>query len=51
MLHMKRLGAMLAVTLLAALPAGAETGTDKTAGSLARFYMSGSSEYLIRFVR
>ena len=30
MLHMKRLGAMLAVTLLAALPAGAETGTDKS---------------------
>lgn len=28
-----------------------ETGTDKQAGSLARFYMSGSSEYLIQFYR
>jgi len=28
-----------------------ETGTDKQAGAIARFYMSGSSEYLIQFVR
>ena len=28
-----------------------ETGTDKSAGAMARFYMSGSSDYLIQFVR
>jgi hypothetical protein len=28
-----------------------ESGTDKSAGALARFFMSGTSEYLIQFVR
>jgi hypothetical protein len=27
------------------------TGTDKEAGEVARFYMSGTSDYIIRFVR
>jgi hypothetical protein len=27
------------------------TGTDKSAGQVARFYMSGRSQHLIRFVR
>ncbi len=27
------------------------TGTDKTAGQVARFYMSGESQHVIRFIR
>ena len=27
------------------------TGTDKTAGELARFYMAGTSHHVIRFIR